>query len=68
MFKLYKFGGIHPQNVHTLKKTNQWVHILLPGDTSEKQGCNQGSNAILGSSAEKSVAAKGDLAASEAVL
>lgn len=43
------------------------MHILLPGDTSEKQGCNQGSNAILGRSAEKSITAQDDLAASEAV-
>lgn len=49
-----------------VEKTNRWVHIWLPGDTSEKQGCNQGSNAILGSSAEESVTAQDDLAALEA--
>lgn len=47
------------------RKTNHCIHILLPGDPSEEQGCNRGSDAI-GRSAEKSTAAWDGPAASQA--
>lgn len=66
MFKSEKFGEIQPQNMLKLKKLIVGCMFCCQA-TSEKQGCNQGSNAILGSRAEKSIAAQDDLATSEAV-